>query len=261
MKRHLPAGILISIVLAGSLFAGTVGAAGAKAKPSTFEGRSCTEAMAFFFREPAALAPFLPDGFTPREVFPRFGELLVMITRCEAGVVNGKPVGATLFSEIGIYIEDPKELAQLDHVAASGFQYYQVWHLTDEDALRRALAKVGIDGAMVRDATFDSPSVVQTEADMPWTRVPYSLTSLHPANRSSFASRPSTFWHVGKKGVVATTYRSVGDRYRTGATQLTTPADGMLAEMMDSPSGIADQGVVVTYDKLTAQTVLVTKRS
>ncbi|HVL64839.1 MAG TPA: hypothetical protein VM573_06680 [Actinomycetota bacterium] len=236
----------------------TTGSAGATPRPAgTFEGTSCTETENVFLRPPSALAPYLPEGFTPREVWPGLSELMILITRCEGAVVNGKSVGPTIFSEVGIYIEDPERLNELGAAAASAHQYYQVWHLTDAPALRKVMAKVGVDGGLVPDATLETPSDAEVETGVPWKRVPYSFTNTRIVGTAYYFPRASNFWHQGKKGLAVTVYpMPTGERYSSGPAFLETPADSALAEMSGSPTGIPDGSTVFTYDGLRATTIL-----
>jgi hypothetical protein len=235
----------------------TTASADAKPKPATFVGQACTETENVFLRPPSSLAPFLPEGFTPREVWPGLGELMILITSCESATVNGRSVGPTIFSEVGIYVEDPERLSELGPLAASAHQYYQAWHLTDAAALRRVMAKVGVDGGLVSGASVETPSDVQVGANMPWARVPYSFTGTRGVPTAVYYPRASNFWHSSKKGLAVTMYAMpTGETFDSGAALLETPADGVLAEMTGSATGVPDGSSVFSYETLEAQTVL-----
>jgi hypothetical protein len=251
--------LVASAAVLALALATTNASAGAKPKPAgTFVGQNCVETENVFLRPPSALAPYLPEGFTPRTVWPELSELLILITSCESGTVNGKSVGPLVFSEVAIYIQDPERLRELGPIAASvDHQYYQVWHLTDAAALRRVMAKVGVDGDLVSGGSVETPSGVQVEANMPWERVPYSFTGTRGVPTAVYYPRPSNFWHSSKKGLAVTMYpMPTGEVEESGAARLDTPPDGILAEMAGSATGVPDGSSVFTYETLKAETVL-----
>lgn len=245
--------VIVGMVL--GLFLGALPgpvAAGAPQK-TRFEASDCTEAMAFFLLDPAELQALLPQGFTVLPVLPGRGELLVMISSCESSTIDGRSTGGVIFSEVGIYIETPEQASQIGS-GAPGFQYYQLWHLTDLGALRKKLARLGVKGAVVADAVFEG-SAGQAEGDMQWSKEAYAIDTMAPVPDSLFRSRDSTFWHLGKKGLVATTYRVEAPMLTSGRTELTTAVGGVLAKLVGGGSATAHQGVIGTYAKLTSESM------
>lgn len=217
-------------------------------KTFSFTAKNCTEAASLFFFDPAVLRPYVPEEFELGIVSAGRAELLVLTTSCDAGG-SQKSAAPLVLSEVGIYIQDVD-------ASPGNWHYYGLWHVSSSKQLSRSLARLGVAGSHVPDATFSSRTgSMDFSASIPWETAPYSVEMVAAPIGSLFGTRPSVWWYPDGKGDYVRVIYGIEEEtaIRSGAGTIEVSPGSTFAEIFGGTSRPSDSVMVADYAKLTAE--------
>lgn len=254
-KRCLP--LLLAMAAMSSVAVQLPATASAKASGHselapgfTFKAVECPEPVAVFSIDAAVADDYVPAPFTVLLNPVGKATLAVAAANCQEIFINKASKGQALLSDVGIVIHNPED------PEAGGQHIYQLWQLTDNAGLRKAMARVGMFGALVSEATFEQ-SLLQASADFSdWAHSPYEMEAT-VAGAIALPPGANTWWHLGPHGVIKISYEFPAAEGSPGTTTVTAAPESPLAELLGAEERRAENLGMTVHHEYTGRIELV----
>lgn len=224
-SRYLSArSILMAAAVLVSLISPTADAAPPRGVIAEYEGEGCEEFINIVPVSGEHIERLVPDRYEPQILPGGQGGISVAVFRCETVSVGDNPPVATITSEISTPIASPD--------GTPGDHFYLLWQITDNPALRSAVAPAGIAGAQVRDAVFDFDPPATARAEIPWQWGGFSLSAVGTIPVGDRVAG-GTWWHDGPRGTMRIAYEVPAAAMGVGAGEVCAEEGSPLAEVME----------------------------
>lgn len=178
--------------LAGSLTALCAlafGNAAEAADAGLLQARGCAEPAAIMAVAPAKSSAYLPAGYVPKSILgnPKGASLLMGITRCSAGTLNGQVLDGGFILGERVLMVQPRD-------SSEGLQFYAIEQVTNRPEIASWLAAAGYPVVL-------DPSVVSVAGDRTAMAVGDGV-SIEIGRLLPFVSplSISTIWHEAPGG-------------------------------------------------------------
>lgn len=205
-----------------------------------YEATGCVEPVAGFRIDPATADRFVPEPFEVHVDELGNAVLGVPAIECDQIAIDGQDAGRALLSDVGIRIESPD--------GSPGQHFYQLWQPTTNETLHARMRSLGMDTALVPDATFHVdeplPGVTTATADIPWERVPYEVEAQTP-RPVPLPPGGNTWWHRGPRRIIRIAYTFHDRELAFGTASVSTEGGSPLAELLGASERTADEGALV----------------
>ncbi len=183
----------------------------------------CSEFAGIGFVPASSALAYVPAGYT-LAVNSNDALVVVRVARCAGAIVDGKPVGPTITSQVGITLQGPDDSADINN--------YTVFYATNQARLHARFQAAGVtaDNSNDLELSLDAGALVAQSASPHSAGYQVSGTASVPSSpATTFAA---SWWANGVHGVVQSRTGFPQIRFGVASTTLVTTPGSPLASLL-----------------------------
>ncbi len=220
----------------------------------SWQATGCTESAALLELDAELVRQFVPAGFTIQgEASGRVVLSLVAVLACEEFIVEGSSYGPGWVSDTGVPIDSPD--------GSEDPHYYHLWALTNVTPLAQGVGDLGLTGGHVANRSTDG-SITEAAGivtgsvteRIDWSEGPWTL-SVDVAGAPGAPVPVPTWWHLGDRGLIRTTFEGDG-LWGAQGTAVVAADGGPVQELIGGPE-VRGAGLYLVFEALDVSSELV----
>jgi len=186
----------------------------------------CAEFAGIGFVPAANARPLVPAHYTLAGAAAN-AVIVVRVSSCSNAVVDGKAIGATLVSQVGISVTGQDTSADINN--------YTLFYSTNQPCLQAAFDSQGVhaDLAGLIGLELSPEGALKVKSRSPHTPA-FRIEGTASAPTADPVPFVASWWADGTRGVVQARTEFPAIRFGTSAMTLTTPAGSALAQLAGS---------------------------
>lgn len=188
------------------------------------EFATCAEFAGIGLVPSANAQPFVPAGYALVEIGTQ-AMVVVRVAKCAGAVVDGKSVGETITSQVGVTLQGPDESADINN--------YTVFYATNQARLHARFRAAGVGADNSNDLALSLDGGVLLASSASPHSSSYQVSGAAQAPAASPVQFVASWWSEGVHGAVQSRTVFPDIAFFTGATTtLSAPSGSALASLI-----------------------------